>query len=179
MKMIKFGIVLVAICSMYSMTLGQSGISSSCTNVLVTLSPCLNYITGNSTSPSTSCCTQLGTVVKSSPECLCEVVNSGGGSMAAGLNINQTQALYLPNACNVKTPPLTSCSKASVSSPSQSPVGTSPTTTTPSSVSSGSKTTPTTQGDSSDASMSKLPYFALIMALLFVASHSLTTFTSV
>ncbi|KAH9613285.1 hypothetical protein KSS87_001544 [Heliosperma pusillum] len=172
MKMINFAIVLVAICSLYSMALAQSGITSSCTSVLVTLSPCLNYITGNSTSPSTSCCTQLATVVKSSPECLCEVVNSGGGSMAAGLNINQTQALYLPNACNVKTPSLTSCSKASASTPSQSPVGTSPTTTTPSSVSSGSKTTPTTQGDASEASMSKLPHFGLIMAFLFLASHA-------
>ncbi|TVU41756.1 hypothetical protein EJB05_15302, partial [Eragrostis curvula] len=47
--------------------------SSSCTSVLVSLSPCLNYITGNETTAPASCCTQLGKVVQSYPQCLCVV----------------------------------------------------------------------------------------------------------
>ncbi|KAK9747742.1 hypothetical protein RND81_02G012600 [Saponaria officinalis] len=168
-------IILITLSTMcYMSSVAQTGISSSCTNVLVTLSPCLNYITGNSSAPGSSCCTQLATVVKSSPQCLCEVINSGGGSIASSLNINQTQALNLPNVCDVKTPPLSSCSKASASSPSKSPATTSPTTTTtPSSTSTvGSKTTPTTDGESSDARISKLPQFAVICAMFFIALHA-------
>ncbi|GKV42435.1 hypothetical protein SLEP1_g49841 [Rubroshorea leprosula] len=81
---------------------------SSCTNELISLSPCLNYITGNSSTPSSQCCSQLANVVRSSPQCLCQVLNGGGSSL--GLNINQTQALALPGACNVQTPPISQCS---------------------------------------------------------------------
>ncbi|XP_021762719.1 non-specific lipid transfer protein GPI-anchored 2-like [Chenopodium quinoa] len=162
----KYVMVLVlAISSMWAMSMAQpssSGISGACTNVLVTLSPCLNYITGNSSTPSSSCCSQLGNVVKSSPECLCEVLNGGASGLAAGLNINQTQALTLPNACNVQTPPLSRCNKAA--SPAGSPLG---------SPGSGSKTSPT-DGDSSDATMSKLPTIPALFAVLYVVvSHAL------
>ncbi|KAL0367360.1 UNVERIFIED_CONTAM: hypothetical protein Sradi_3626100 [Sesamum radiatum] len=81
--------------------------SSDCTNVLISMSPCLNYISGNSSTPSSTCCTQLGTVVRSQPQCLCQVLNGGGSNL--GLNINQTQALALPKACNVQTPPTSLC----------------------------------------------------------------------
>jgi hypothetical protein len=80
---------------------------SSCTNVIISMSPCLNYITGNSSTPSSSCCTQLANVVKSQPQCLCEVVNGGASSL--GVNVNQTQALALPGACNVRTPSIGRC----------------------------------------------------------------------
>lgn len=79
----------------------------SCTNVLISLSPCLNYITGNSSTPSSNCCTQLASVVRSQPQCLCQVLTGGGSSL--GINVNQTQALALPGACNVQTPPISSC----------------------------------------------------------------------
>ena len=87
--------------------LGLATAQSSCTNVLMNLAPCLNYITGNSSTPSSNCCSQLNSVVQSSPQCLCSVVN--GGAAAFGITINQTLALSLPGACNVKTPPLSSC----------------------------------------------------------------------
>ncbi|KNA23760.1 hypothetical protein SOVF_022240 [Spinacia oleracea] len=141
--------------------MGQSGISGDCTNVLVTLSPCLNYITGNSSTPSSGCCSQLGNVVTSSPQCLCEILNGGASGLAAGLNINQTQALTLPNACNVQTPPLSRCNNggSSAGSPLGSPSG------------GGSRTTtPTDGGDSSDAKMSKLPAIPALFAVFFVAS---------
>lgn len=78
-----------------------------CTNVIISMSPCLNYIQGNSTSPSSGCCTQLASVVRSQPQCLCQVLNGGGANL--GLSINQTQALELPKACNVQTPPVSQC----------------------------------------------------------------------
>ena len=80
---------------------------SSCTTALISMSPCLNYITGNTTSPSQQCCSQLGNVVRSSPDCLCQALNGGGSQL--GINVNQTQALALPRACNVQTPPVSRC----------------------------------------------------------------------
>ncbi|MED6106797.1 hypothetical protein PIB30_007825 [Stylosanthes scabra] len=83
--------------------------SSSCMNVLLSLSPCLDYITGSASTPSSGCCSQLAYVVGSQPQCLCEVVNGAASSIGASLNINQTQALGLPSACRVQTPPISMC----------------------------------------------------------------------
>jgi len=80
---------------------------SGCTTALMGLAPCLNYVTGNSSTPSSSCCSQLATIVQSQPQCLCTLVNGGGSSF--GIAINQTLALALPGACNVKTPPASQC----------------------------------------------------------------------
>lgn len=80
---------------------------SGCTSVMLRLSPCLSYVTGKSSTPSTSCCSQLTTVVQSQPRCLCSVMNGGGSSL--GITINQTLALSLPTACSVKTPPVSRC----------------------------------------------------------------------
>lgn len=99
----KMGLVLVVMAMLYTGAAAQS----SCTNVLVSLSPCLNYITGNSSTPSSGCCSSLSSVVSSQPECLCQVL--GGGASSLGININQTQALALPGACKVKTPPTSQC----------------------------------------------------------------------
>ncbi|KAL8490863.1 hypothetical protein ACS0TY_022754 [Phlomoides rotata] len=86
---------------------GATAQSDDCTNVIITLSPCLNYVSGNSTAPSAACCTQLGTTSRSQPQCLCQVLNGGGSNL--GLNLNQTQALALPKACNLHTPDPTQC----------------------------------------------------------------------
>ncbi|KAL9670228.1 hypothetical protein QQ045_007779 [Rhodiola kirilowii] len=81
---------------------------SDCTPVLVSLSPCLNYVAGNSSAPSASCCSQLAAVVRSKPECLCSVLD-GSADASLGIKIDKNLALELPNACNVKTPPVTKC----------------------------------------------------------------------
>ncbi|XWS31551.1 hypothetical protein CRYUN_Cryun23aG0086000 [Craigia yunnanensis] len=83
---------------------------SGCTSVLLGLAPCLNYITGNSTTPTSSCCSQLSSVVQSQPQCLCSALNAGGSSL--GITINQTRALSLSGACNVQTPPVSRCNAA-------------------------------------------------------------------
>lgn len=101
---------------LWGVTLAQSDQSSSCTNVFISLAPCLDYVTGNASVPSSSCCSQLAFVVQSQPLCLCEVVNGGASSIAASFNINQTRALALPTACNVQTPPISSCSASASSS---------------------------------------------------------------
>lgn len=78
--------------------------SSSCTNAIISMSSCLNYITGNSLTPSSGCCSQFANVVRSQPQCLCQLLSGGGSTL--GININQTRALALPRACNVQTPPI-------------------------------------------------------------------------
>ncbi|KAL9251335.1 Non-specific lipid transfer protein GPI-anchored 5-like protein [Drosera capensis] len=97
----------VVVSMLWAGATGQS--SSSCTTVLISLSPCLNFITGNTSTPSSGCCTQLATVVQSQAQCLCEVLNGGAASL--GISVNQTRALALPADCKVTTPAVSQCSK--------------------------------------------------------------------
>ncbi|KAK4482285.1 hypothetical protein RD792_009437 [Penstemon davidsonii] len=152
-------ISLVIVLMLWGRTEAQSG----CTTALIGLSPCLTYISGNSSTPSTTCCSQLSSVVQSQPQCLCSMLN--GGSSNLGIAINQTLALALPGACNVQTPPVSRCngknstgtSPTPASSPSDSPAdetpeGEGPTTSSSSnqpdipSGGTGSKTVPSTDG---------------------------------
>lgn len=94
---------LVLVTLMGARTMAQQ----SCTNVLITMAPCLNYVSGSSSTPSSSCCSQLASVVQRQPRCLCVALNGGGASL--GVSINRTLALQLPAACNVKTPPDSQC----------------------------------------------------------------------
>ncbi|XP_009602114.1 non-specific lipid transfer protein GPI-anchored 5-like [Nicotiana tomentosiformis] len=159
-------LVFVALAMIWTGAAAQS--SDDCTNVLVSMSPCLNYITGNSSLPSSGCCTQLGTVVKNNPVCLCQILNGGGSNL--GLNINQTQALALPTACKVQTP---SVSKCNAGSPNSSPAGTP---NSPGTEASGRGSVPSSEDGSSDATLTKmigLPFFFL----LFISSYA-STFTT-
>ncbi|MBA0611596.1 hypothetical protein Godav_012270, partial [Gossypium davidsonii] len=102
------GATIIVATLMIAMCLRKGALAqSSCTNVLTSMSPCLDYILGNSSTPSSSCCSQLANVVRSQPQCLCQVLNGGGSSL--GINVNQTQAMALPTACNVETPPTSRC----------------------------------------------------------------------
>ncbi|KAL3507895.1 hypothetical protein ACH5RR_033277 [Cinchona calisaya] len=149
---------------------GATGQSTDCTNVIISMSPCLNYIQGNSSNPSSGCCTQLATVVRSQPQCLCQVLNGGGSSL--GLNINQTQALELPKACNVQTPSASNCNAAS---PTESPASETPGTPNSTSAGRGSNSVPSTGSGSADATSIKLAA-PLMFFLLFLASYA-STFT--
>ncbi|CAL9081094.1 unnamed protein product [Musa textilis] len=94
------------------MTIVLSGLASAqsgCTTAIISLAPCLSYITGNSSAPSSSCCSQLASVVKSEPACLCSVLN--GGASSFGITVNQTRALAMPAACKVQTPPVSDCGR--------------------------------------------------------------------
>ncbi|KAL3531323.1 hypothetical protein ACH5RR_010645 [Cinchona calisaya] len=160
---------------------------SGCSNAIMSLSPCLTYVTGNVSTPSSSCCTQLAGVVQSTPRCLCSLMNGAGNPM--NLNINQTLALTLPGACNVQTPPVSQCNavvNGPASSPATSPASSTPDvsnttpenpTTTPANptpsptIPSGtaSKTVPTTTGSPSDGNLTK-PAAALFLFLAALAS---------
>lgn len=99
----EMGLVMVLATALWAGVSAQTG----CNSAIISLSPCLSYIVGNSSTPSSACCTQLAGVVTNQAQCLCTVLNGGGSSF--GLNLNQTQALALPGACNVQTPPLSQC----------------------------------------------------------------------
>ncbi|TKW30690.1 hypothetical protein SEVIR_2G054700v4 [Setaria viridis] len=126
--------------------------SSQCTSVLVSLSPCLNYISGNESTAPASCCAQLGKVVQSDPQCLCVALSADPASL--GLSVNRTRALGLPDACKVKTPDVSNCKGggAAAGAPTTSP-GT-PAGQTPGAAT-GSKTTPSTESVPGAATMQK------------------------
>lgn len=100
------GLAAVAAAVLWGGAVARSFLSS-CTSELISMSLCLNYITGNSSEPSSSCCQQLASVVKSQLQCLGAALNGGESSM--GINVNQTQALALHAACSVTTPPVSRC----------------------------------------------------------------------
>ncbi|MBA0617652.1 hypothetical protein Godav_027079 [Gossypium davidsonii] len=172
---VEMGLILVL------MTMVWAGANAqSCTTALTGLSPCLNYITGNSSTPSSTCCSQLKTVVQLSPQCLCSVLNNGA---SLGITINQTLATQLPGACQVQTPPISQCNGGtpgtpSAGSPAGSPSDSSDDTPggaiTPSASDipsgTGSKTVPSIDGGSSGASIEKaslhLVFFLLSIAVV-------------
>ncbi|MCE3049635.1 hypothetical protein HAX54_045440 [Datura stramonium] len=140
---------------------------SGCTTALVSLSPCINYVTGNTTTPSSSCCLQLSRVVASQPRCLCSVLN--GGSSSFGVSINQTLAVALPSACNVQTPPVSRCNGGAngpAASPADSPPADSSKESPDVPSGTGSKAT---GGGTSDGSIVELPLH-LTATSLFIAA---------
>ncbi|CAL9023712.1 unnamed protein product [Prunus brigantina] len=181
-----------------SMLLGGAMAQSGCTTALASLAPCLSYVTGNSSNPSSSCCSQLSSVVQSSPQCLCSLLNGGGSSL--GITINQTLALSLPGACKVRTPPASQCQAGAngpptspPTPPASSPAG--PSNQTPSDASTpeaaispsasdipsasggGSKTVPSTNGNASDGSNIKSPlHFVPLLLFVISCASTLTSF---
>ncbi|XP_060178094.1 non-specific lipid transfer protein GPI-anchored 5-like [Lycium barbarum] len=118
MKMLASAIFVVM--ALFSMQV--TGQSDNCQQVIVGLAPCLQYIQGNATTPSSGCCTQLATIVKNQPQCLCQVIN-GGAASSLGINVNQTQAMALPKACNIQTPSVSLCKATTPSGSAGSPSG--------------------------------------------------------
>ncbi|XP_023908309.1 non-specific lipid transfer protein GPI-anchored 5 [Quercus suber] len=174
---IDIGLALILVSMLWVRAAAQSG----CNSVLIGMAPCLNYVTGSSSTPSSSCCSQLASVVKSQPQCLCTVLNGGGASL--GVTINQTLALGLPAACNVQTPPVSKCNAANgpTTSPVGSPVGSpegspSDSSTSSSTSGAGSKTVPstaTTGTSSSNGSIIEMP-LQLIFLFIFLAAYGST-----
>ncbi|XP_058204122.1 non-specific lipid transfer protein GPI-anchored 5-like isoform X4 [Rhododendron vialii] len=120
------GLALFLVVMLWNGAAAQSG----CTSALISLSPCLNYVRGNLSTPSPSCCSKLSNVVQSQPQCLCMLLN--GGASPLGITVNQTLALGLPGVCNVQTPPVSRCNAAasaptaSAATAKISPVGSPP-----------------------------------------------------
>ncbi|KAM1001451.1 hypothetical protein ACFX15_007630 [Malus domestica] len=190
------GIEMVLALVLGSMLLGGVMAQLSCTSTITSLVPCLNFVTGNTSNPSSSCCSQLSNVVQSSPQCLCSLVN---GASSLGITINQTLALSLPRACKVQTPPPSQCqgangpSTSSSTPPASSPAASSNETPSeastpeasisplasdiPSSSGGGSKTVPSTNGNTSDGSTSRAPlHFVLFLVFVMSCASSLAKF---
>ncbi|EPS65084.1 non-specific lipid-transfer protein [Genlisea aurea] len=84
----------------------QSSSATGCLTTLVNLYPCLSFVNGTSAAPSSSCCSALGGVIQSNPQCLCSLID--GGSFP-GVTINKTLALALPAACSLSTTSASQC----------------------------------------------------------------------
>ncbi|NP_001151768.2 Non-specific lipid-transfer protein-like protein At5g64080 precursor [Zea mays] len=78
-----------------------------CSSVMMTLAPCMDFISSKASEPGISCCSVLAGVVQTDPRCLCMVLD--GTATSFGIAINQTRALELPGVCKVKAPPLSQC----------------------------------------------------------------------
>uniref|UniRef100_A0A0E0AGD3 Bifunctional inhibitor/plant lipid transfer protein/seed storage helical domain-containing protein n=1 Tax=Oryza glumipatula TaxID=40148 RepID=A0A0E0AGD3_9ORYZ len=84
---VMFAAVVVVAGALVAGAAAQSG----CTSEMVSLAPCLDYMQGNASRPTASCCAALSSVVKSRPECLSRCSDSvsgaggrGGAECAAG-----------------------------------------------------------------------------------------------
>lgn len=86
----------------------QPSAGSGCMPELVRLSPCMDYLSGNATTPDgPSCCSALSGMLASSPGCLCMVV--GGTAASLGVAVDGARAAQLPGACKVQAPPASQC----------------------------------------------------------------------
>lgn len=85
----------------------QAPSGSGCMPELVSLSPCMDYMSGNVTAPDGPCCSALSDLLRSSPRCLCTVL--GGTAATLGVAIDSARALQLPGACKVQAPPASQC----------------------------------------------------------------------
>ncbi|KAH6796594.1 hypothetical protein C2S52_021148 [Perilla frutescens var. hirtella] len=89
--------------------------SSSCDDEVSKLTPCYSYIEGSGSSrPTSECCSRLGSTVATKPECLCRILDSDD-------NLNKTQIMALPKACNVTTPPASACRQSCKNDIQQTP----------------------------------------------------------
>ncbi|KAL8129247.1 hypothetical protein V2J09_018402 [Rumex salicifolius] len=162
-------LIVALMAAVWTVATGQP--SSNCMNVIISMSPCLDYIMGNSTTPTTGCCTQLASVVQSEPKCLCQVINGGGDVASLGISINRTIALQLPSACNVHTPSISRCND--VTSPSGSPsTPSTPSGTSPGS-STGSKSVPSVKTSKGHSMKAGLPLFLFAGHFLLAILYSL------
>uniref|UniRef100_A0ACD6A616 Uncharacterized protein n=1 Tax=Avena sativa TaxID=4498 RepID=A0ACD6A616_AVESA len=154
-----------------ALLLASASAQSGCTVALIGLYPCMNYISGNETAPSKSCCSQLSSVVQSQPQCLCSAL---GGDSVGGITINKTRALELPKACDVQTPPASKCNGADGASAPGAAVPATPEVQTPVAAGSGSKATPSGYLQESGVSSLHGPA-GLVLALAAAAFYAVSS----
>ncbi|XP_072956150.1 non-specific lipid transfer protein GPI-anchored 5-like [Typha angustifolia] len=164
----------------FAMLFALSSAQLNCVPAITGLSSCISYFVGNSSSPTSECCSQLSNLMQSQEPCYCTIVN-GGATSALGFILNQTQAISLPTICNLH--PLTQCDALgtpipATPSPSSAPPPALSTPSTPNVTSpstsplpsgTGLKTTPTIVQSSAARSCTTFAP-ALLFFLLFLAS---------
>ncbi|KAL7172413.1 hypothetical protein ACSBR2_031996 [Camellia fascicularis] len=92
---------LIAIISATMLVISVKGqLSTPCTTSMVSnFTPCLNFITGSSSSgvsPTAGCCDAVKSLMSGSMDCACLIVT---GNVPFSLPINRTLAISLPQAC--------------------------------------------------------------------------------
>ncbi|XP_051230501.1 uncharacterized protein [Lolium perenne] len=76
----------------------------SCPPVQASLSPCVSYFIGNSSSPSDACCTQMQAMFQSQAPCLCAAVAAVPSQLGSVIGqILPTACNLPPNACSAVT----------------------------------------------------------------------------
>ncbi|XP_048573129.1 non-specific lipid transfer protein GPI-anchored 5-like [Triticum urartu] len=93
----------------------------SCPPVQASLSPCVSYFIGNSSSPSDACCSQMQAMFQSQAPCLCAAVSAVPaqlGSVVGGLL--PTACNLPPNACSAVTGTSSSAPAGGAAAPSSS-----------------------------------------------------------
>ncbi|KAG2534635.1 non-specific lipid transfer protein GPI-anchored 15-like [Panicum virgatum] len=141
---------------------------SGCMPELVGLSPCMDYLSGNATTPDApSCCSALSSMLRSSPGCLCTVL--GGTAASLGVAVDGARVAQLPGACKVQAPPATQCN--AVGAPVASPAAPSDANATP--AGSGSKSTPASTLPYSDGNTGKPGRIFVFAAAALALLHRL------
>ncbi|XP_039155109.1 non-specific lipid transfer protein GPI-anchored 19-like [Eucalyptus grandis] len=99
--------LVMALAVVLAMLCAQATAQSGCTSALKGLTPCLSFVTGCSSAPSSSCCSELASLVQSHPQCLHTVLDDVSLSFDVTLNqekiLSGNLALKLPSACIVQT----------------------------------------------------------------------------
>ncbi|KAK2978557.1 hypothetical protein RJ640_006676 [Escallonia rubra] len=96
-----------------------------CNTLIYQMVDCMTFLTSGSkeTKPDAACCSGLKTVVDTDADCICEALKS---SAQLGIDVNMTNAMTLPSACKVSSPPLSSCNANPPPAPKVSPTPSSP-----------------------------------------------------
>ncbi|KAF0910047.1 hypothetical protein E2562_001285 [Oryza meyeriana var. granulata] len=102
---------------------GQPANAPSCPPVQASLSPCVSYFIGNSSSPSDACCEQMRAMFQSQAPCLCAAVASVPSQLA--LVLGGVQSL-LPSACNLPPNACTDATGSTGSAPAAAGGSTAP-----------------------------------------------------
>ncbi|KAH7424150.1 hypothetical protein KP509_12G092600, partial [Ceratopteris richardii] len=105
-----------------SLFLGVSAQDSTCITTLGVLTPCFGYLSpGNTSQPSSDCCTPIGQILSSnaSVACLCQTPTL---AKTVGISINETRALEVTKECKQSVPSsVTECLSIPSSTPSSTP----------------------------------------------------------
>ncbi|CAL4919504.1 unnamed protein product [Urochloa decumbens] len=157
----------------------QPPAGSGCMPQLVRLSPCMDYLSGNATTPDgPSCCPALSGMLKSSPGCLCMVL--GGTPAWLGVAVDGARVARLPGECMVQAPPASQCHAVGAPTPSPAAPGTTapgvPAAAGPSDANappagSGSKSTPASTLPYSDGNTGKPGTFFVFAAAALTLLH--------
>ncbi|CAD6256614.1 unnamed protein product [Miscanthus lutarioriparius] len=87
-------LVVVLVALVFSRAAAQG---NGCSSVMMTLSPCMDFISSKAPEPGISCCSVIAGVVQTDPRCLCMVLD--GTATSFGISINQPRAMELPGVC--------------------------------------------------------------------------------